>query len=205
MRHPSAAALIDIVENAPGSPRVAERQHLESCRSCQAQVASLRAALADARSDDAAEPSPLFWDHFAARIADAIHDEPPPVEQRARFGWVSRRTLGWTVAALVLMLGITPLTPVLRRATLHAPPFHPDIHAGGDITLALDSSEDLDADGRWGDVRAQAERLPWDAAQQADDISARPGTVEQALTQLTVDERAELARLLESELKRSGA
>jgi hypothetical protein len=58
-------------------------------------------------------------------------------------------------------------------------------------------------DPTWVDVREAAHVLPWDATQ-ADVISAGPGTAEQFVTELTADERAALARLIDGEMKRSG-
>jgi len=61
----------------------------------------------------------------------------------------------------------------------------------------------VDADERWAVVRAAAEDLAWEDVQAAG-IAASPGATEDVVLQLTADERSELARLLDQELKRNG-
>jgi hypothetical protein len=91
------------------------------------------------------------------------------------------------------------MTSVISRVTLHAPT--PVVSTAGKVDpLAIEIDE------AWGDVREQATwgNLPWDATQ-PDAITAGPGTAEQVVMELTADERVELARLIEREIKRSGA
>ena len=194
MSHLSRTELLDLVEDPDAADT--HRRHLESCEACRATAAALRATLADVRSDDETEPSPLFWDHFAARVSDAIRDDSSEARKYSRFAWLGGHTAAWAAAALVVVLGTTA---VISRVTLHAP------------TPVVGTAERVDPqaielDQAWGEVREQATwgNLPWDATQ-PDAISAGPGTAEQVVMELTADERAELARLIDREMKRSGA
>jgi hypothetical protein len=198
MRHLSRIDRLDIVEDPGGAALAVERRrHLESCEACRTNAAELRATLAQAQRDRGTEPSPLFWDHFAARVSEAIRDESPAPAGHAGLGWFGGLTTAWTVAALVVLLG---MTTVVWRVTLHAPR---RAGAPGVSTVELPAVEHLDSDQQWDEVRAAADGMQWDEAQDAG-ISARPGSAERVVLELTADERAELARLLEREMKRSG-
>ena len=72
--------------------------HLAGCPACRTDVETLGGVLARVRAVDVPEPSPLFWDHLAARVGDAIAREPAPVPDR---GWWSPR-LAWAAAAVVI-------------------------------------------------------------------------------------------------------
>jgi hypothetical protein len=194
MSHLSRTELLDLVEDPV--PPDDHRSHLESCEECRATVAALRATIAEAQRDDGTEPSPLFWDHFAMRVSDAIRDESPTPREYSRVGWFGGHTSAWMAAALVVVLG---MTAVISRVTLHAP-----TPVG---TAARVDPLGTEIDEAWGDVlREQASwgNLPWDATE-PDAITAGPGTAEQVVMELTADERAELARLIDREIKRSGA
>jgi hypothetical protein len=74
-----------------------------------------------------------------------------------------------------------------------------------DIALSAPPTPDnADDDEAWAIVRAAAIDLNWDEVHAAG-ISAHPGDVETVALELTEDERVELARLLDKDLKRNGA
>jgi len=194
LSHDQLMALVEDQLTAALPPQV--RRHVEGCAACQSEAAELRALVIHIREEPGGAPSPLFWDHFAARVADAIRDEAPEGEVRVR-GWnFAGRTAAWTAVAATVLLGSTM---VAWRATLHAPAAA-GIAAGTDDSLRGD---DLEEDPAWKVVRAAADGLPWEDVQAAG-IAARPGSAESVVVEMTPEERAELARLLESELKRSG-
>jgi hypothetical protein len=203
MRHLSRTELLDIVDPHEGAALAVERRHhVDTCDACRTEVTTLRATLAEARQDAGGEPSPLFWDHFAARVSEAIRDESPDTVEPARLSWFGGQAAAWTVAVLMVVLG---MTTVAWRATLHAP-----TAAGGGTTVVTTTpaeaprlGEDPD-DRAWKIVQSAADGLQLDDAQAAE-IGARPGSAERVVMDLTDDERAELARLLESEMKRTGA
>ena len=197
MSHLSRTEFLDLVEQPDAAAR--HHPHFESCEVCRTTAAALRATLADVRNDDEIEPSPLFWEHFTARVSEAISDESPASPEHSRLGWLRGHTAAWAAVGLVVLLGMTTL---VWRVTLHAPT--PVVETGG--TGGGDPSilERPELDQRWVDVREAVRDLPWDATQ-ADAVSAGPGTAEQVVMELTADERAELARLIDREMKRSGA
>ena len=90
MRHLSPDQLIAFIEDPQTrdlTPQ--ERRHVEQCAACQSEATAMRALLTEIREEPGGAPSPLFWDHFAARVADAIRGEAPEpaVEATAwRFG-----------------------------------------------------------------------------------------------------------------------
>lgn len=197
MSHLSRTELLDVVEDPDAAAR--HHPHLESCEACRTTAAALRAALADVRSDDETEPSPLFWDHFAARVSDAIRDESQAAPKHPLLEWLGGRTAVWAAAALIVLLAMTTL---VWRVTLHAPTSQIDELAGKN-TPAPDVPT-VDEDQEWTQVQDAVDRLQWDDVQAAD-ISARPGLAEGVVMELTADERLELARLIEREMKRTGA
>ena len=81
-----------------GALDATRQAHLASCAACRTDVETLGGVLARVRAVDVPEPSPLFWDHLAARVGDAIAREPAPVPDR---GWWSPR-LAWAAAAVVI-------------------------------------------------------------------------------------------------------
>src|SRR5215831_7618473 len=73
-QHLSPQQFVDAAENAAPA---AVQAHLDACRVCAARVAEMRAVLDDLDSaPEMPEPSPLFWDHFSARVRAAVDAEP---------------------------------------------------------------------------------------------------------------------------------
>jgi hypothetical protein len=184
-RHLSAAELLDLAEGAAD-----ERSypHLASCDDCRGELADARAAIALARSVDAPEPSPLFWDHLSARIHDAVAaDRSSSSAQRTP--WVPWRLAVPLGAAMIVAvaLGVLPRTsrntPVdpAPQAPIDASTTAPDVPIADDASLSF--------------VADLASDLDWDAAAQAG-FTARPGDVEDVLPTLSATETAELQRLL---------
>jgi hypothetical protein len=197
MSHLSRTEFLDFVEDPDAADR--HRRHLESCEECRATAAALRATLAEVRRDDETEPSPLFWDHFAARVSEAIRDEAQAVPEHTRLAWLGGHTAAWAAAALIVLLGMTTL---VWRVTLHAPTSvtsQPAAEGPG-----RPAGETTGADKEWTKVQDAVATLQWDEVQAAG-ISVRPGSAEGVVMELTADERVELARLIEREMKRSGA
>ena len=85
-------------------------------------VVMLRSALADVRTDEGHVPSPLFWDHLAARVSDAVRNEAPIATGPAWIAWMRSPATAWaTSASIAVLLMVT----ALWRATLQAPvPLH---------------------------------------------------------------------------------
>lgn len=202
MKHLSREDFVDLVE-CPTQLSPDRRRHLEVCAECRVQADNLRAVRLMASEDPPTEPSPLFWDHFAARVAEQIRAEPIPT---ASARWSPLSFASWAVAATVAVLLITT---ALWRTTLHAPaptvivPTH-EASVSGQAGADVEAVDDLDADEAWAVVRAAAANLSWEEADEAG-IAAHPADVEDAALRLNAAERAELARLLNADLKRNGA
>lgn len=208
MNHLSPAELVDYVERASDLPEP-RAQHARTCARCRGETEALRSALALATTDDVPAPSPLFWDHFPARVSAAIrNDTIRSADSGHASGWrwaSSRRTVMLATAALVILT-------VVWRATIYAPvppakPVVASLHHGPvaspDAPIVPDHTRDADEDPAWALVRAAADDLRWEEAHAAG-LSARPGAAEGLALELTAEERLELARLLGQELKHNG-
>ncbi len=210
MKHLSRATLLEAIES-PAQLPAPDARHLRECSGCRAQVDALRAVLARAAGDRAPEPSPLFWEHFAARVSAAVRSEPMP---RTSSAWVSRLSRPMTTWAVAVVAAVLVIVSVVWRVTLHAPtPVGPgpmpaatasSAATPGATALVAPPADNLDADERWAVVRVAAEDLAWEDVHDAG-IGARPGAAEAVALELTAAERSELARLLDRELKRNGA
>ena len=159
------------------------------------------AVLREVADIDVPEPSPLFWDHFGARVNRAIDAAP------ATRPWWRSPGYAWLAVAAALFIAV---------ATFYALTMPRE----GDVTIAAGSSPgadpvsatlraetdgiDIESDEAWAVVRTFADELEYDEAREAG-VMPRAGSVERAATELSVEERAELVRLIEEDLKRTGA
>ena len=188
MTHLRDAEFVDVIDGTLPPVRLA---HLRSCDTCRTTADELRHTLATASSDrPAAEPSPLFWEHFGRSVNRSI-DAPP---QGFRWWSAPRLAFGALAMVTVLLLALTVITSRNTRPTPPAPPA---------AAASAQEADDLDADMDWAVVRAAADDLNLDEAQ-AEGLVARPGTADRMALELTHAERAELIRLLQTEFK-SGA
>jgi hypothetical protein len=156
----------------------------------------LRTIRSIAAEDRIPEPSPLFWDHFPARVAAALRTEPAPAER-----WRAAPLATWaSVAAVVTLL----LSIALFRTTVHAPLSRTTVPVEQADVSTVDPVDDVESDEAWAVVRAAAADLASEDAEAAG-ITAHPGDIEREALRLNADERRELARLLNENLKRNGA
>jgi hypothetical protein len=201
MNHLSESEIADYVESRLASNRLA---HAERCGVCSERADALRRILAEALRDEMPAPSPLYWDHFAARVADAIRDETPDPAPLIPASWRGAAVTRWAVAAAT---AIVVMTTIVWRATLHAPvrrAVPPAAIAAVSHAPVEVAPDDIETDQAWAVVRTATDGLGWDEAQAAG-ISARPGSAEGVALELSAEERAELARLIGTEMKRRGA
>ena len=209
MKHLSHAELVDLIDDRFADAAVPDRlrRHVALCAACRTKADALRDVLATALADERAEPSPLFWEHFGTRVADAVRDiTPDPGPEPAWLRFRGPVVATWTaIAAAVVLVILT----VVSRETLHAPTAPVPVAAGTPAprvaeTVASPPADDVDADEAWAVVRTAAEGLAWDDAH-AVGLAVHPGSAERVALELTADERSELARLLAGEIKRRGA
>lgn len=195
MSHLSETEVVDLLEGVLAGDRMG---HVEACPACREQVEALGAVLRSARDDEITEPSPLFWDHLSARVAEAIDVVPPSrwaaVLASGRWRLVSAAVLMLLVAGVAWQIFFS-----LDRASDVAQPSAEQTLADSDVDA--DIEDPLDA---WDALEALAEDLAWEDAQ-AIGIASRPGSAEPLVNDLTGEERAELVRLIEEEMKRQGA
>ena len=213
MGHLRAEELIDLAERARPEASV---PHLRSCERCRRQLADLRAALPEVHRHDVPEPSPLFWEHFSARVHEAVAAENLPRSASWLDLWGRPRLTMISVAgacvvlavAAVMSLGdgfvrgdvampapsVTSVAPVPPIAPVG--PVRDDAPDADLIALADDPALDLVAD-----LAAQVE---WDMAGETG-LETHEATSDSAVGQLTAVERRELQRLLKEELAHTGA
>lgn len=188
-----------VIEAAEGGLSLAGARHLATCARCASRVRGLQHTLMQIGEVHVPEPSPVFWQRFAANVNAAIRESPA-----ARQARLSRWMLGWASAAAILVISLIGFQ--LMRS-------------GGDVSQSVPGTDtlqsetgnqpgsdsyDIDADEAWAVVRSLAEELHYDEAHEAG-VMPHPGSVERAATELSDEERAELIRLIEDDLKRTGA
>jgi predicted anti-sigma-YlaC factor YlaD len=181
--HLSPAERIDALDGALSTDR---RAHLNQCPQCRAGVAALAETARVLRSSDVPEPSPLFWDHQAARIAEAVAAEPTlHASLLPRLGW------GGAVAAAVVA-GLVVLVPHRVPSGVPAPGTMPAV-------APSEASADVESDHAWTLLTTVGGDLDEESA--VDALHPAPGTVDEAVGALDPDERAVLAALLRHGLK----
>lgn len=178
----------ELIEHLEGALRAERAAHLAACQRCRREADGLAAALSDARGVEAPDPSPLFWEHFSARVRDAM-DAPPESRLKAVWGAFRRPGLALAGVTIVALLVIAGVWQREVRAPVDPGTVAPDITA----ELSIDPS--LEADPEWTFVATMADGIDWDAAGAAG-LGVRLGAAERAALQLSHDEQAELTRLL---------
>ena len=194
--HLRETEFVDLLDAVLPSERMA---HFDQCQACREKADAFSAIVAAVQQKPVPEPSPLFWEHFSARVRTAIESEPPPAAS-----WrlvLSRPSVRWSAvaaaAALVIAVG-------LWRGDTRAPS-----PSTADSQIAVTSSardvadqslEDLESDEAWALVRSVADELDADEIDAAG-IRARPGATERVVGGLSDIERVALAELIQSEIK----
>jgi hypothetical protein len=182
-RHLTSHELIDDLDGTLDRPRAA---HLDACARCREQAAALSGVMTELGADEVPEPSPLFWEHFSARVRQSTAEAAAPASGLARVWKPAAALLGACAAGLLL------------AAVLWWP-------AGGrpaspDARVADISVEDpiLADDGPWTLIVLAAESVAWDEA--ADHFPVAPDVADEAVAGLSSAERAEFARLIQADL-----
>jgi hypothetical protein len=186
MSHLTPEQLIDFLEEeSPVDPQLSA--HLDVCEACRVRRDELAATLAIVRSDEAPNPSPLFWDHFPTRVLASVDSPTSSQRSPAWATWAVSAAAAALVAAIVLggalNRGGAPDPPMIEVASGPTPADDP----------AFDASFEFIAD--------LASDMDWDAADAAGLVA--PGASEQAVLFLTAEEVRELERLLNAALAKS--
>jgi hypothetical protein len=170
----------------------ARHPHLAVCEQCRRAVAGDRALLDLARAVDVPEPSPLFWDHFSARVAARLREEPGSGRARARLPWRFLAPLAATVTLLVVIvvIGTRPASPPLASAG-----FAPAVPSASATATVDQGAADDDAWALLGQLAGD-----FDVETLGDSLGhSFPGGSDPVVWQLNDGERAELTRLLQAE------
>jgi hypothetical protein len=101
--------------------------------------------------------------------------------------------------ALVLVAGVTWQVLLKMESPSLSGPVPPS--AATEAATDADLDEFIDA---WDAIEASATDLDWEDAQSIG-IASHPGSAERMVGDLTAEERSELGRLIEEEMKRTGA
>jgi hypothetical protein len=143
------------------------------------------------------EPSPLFWEHFGARLRDAVERQPTPV---VRTGWQQWILQGawprWAVGAATLLVCVTLAWVGVRESRHSRLPGPASAVEATDPGFATTLSDE-----DWNLVVSMAEDVTVDDADEPG-LAVRPGASDRALTDLSSEQRNELARLLTAEMAR---
>jgi hypothetical protein len=181
---------IDSLEGTLGPDRAA---HLDGCRACRDAVARLRETFDAARRVGVPEPSPLFWQHQAARISELVAGESI---QRPRSAWTyaAWAGIGASVAAagLLFLRTASPPEPSSSATGVQA--------RDGMPALSEPAPHDASDEHAWSVVEGLGGEIDGDAATAA--LTPATGAADRAVEDLDSDERAELVRVLQHELTR---
>ena len=200
MKHLSPSELVDYVEGTLDADRAA---HVPACKACGREAEALQETAHETATVDVPEPSPLFWDHFSARVREEIRKPPA----RATWTWGRTGPLAAAAAALLIVAVVlasrAPVrTPIDRKhavsdasyaKTLTASPLRQE--------LASPAPESADTDDEaWTLLKDAAGDLQMDEAR-AVGFAVGPGMVDRAVLDLSPRERVELRRLIEDEIR----
>jgi len=203
----------EFTDFADGTLPTSRARHLETCAACRMKADEIRAVLRAASDVDMPEPSPLFWDHFSARVSDAVRREAPGAEDswRAR---AARLMMPIAVMAVVVITVVsTMLLPRLAEtprpdsalASSHTangsvpPSSRATVERDGTVREAPIEAKDAEV---WAVLTAAASDMGLDEARAAG-MRAQPAAVDRAVQRLNQDELTELGRLLQCQLKGS--
>jgi hypothetical protein len=168
--------------------------HLTDCAACRSSVDEGRRVLALVADIDVPEPSPLFWDHLAARIGRATPDVPRPSRGRWRgLRWPAFTAAAIAVVAIALALRSTvvraPGEPAVAPSTIAAVPEPAPVSPDRPDPDAADDSP-------WTDVVQMAAGLSTDDLHGVAALDVSP-----LVADLNPAEREAFVRLLRAEME----
>jgi hypothetical protein len=192
MTHLSPAEFVDLIDGALPPSREA---HVESCADCRSQAAALQSVLRDAARIAVPDPSPFFWDRLSARIRASVAESAPVSGIRRVVPLAS------AAALIVALVGGAWLA---RNAGAPPPAVRVVPTPAVERPRAMLDESALDAaNGEvWDVLTSVAADMAIDEAAAAG-MTVHPAAIDGAVQKMSPDERKELARLLQSELKHS--
>ncbi len=178
----------EFVDAADGILSAARLQHVDACALCRRELETVVDMLRAGAAGPVPEPSPLFWDHFSARVRKAIAAEPSP-RQTSWSDWLRWPVLVPLAGLAILVIAIVAALPGNLPAPVGDDRQSVDLSAAGDVTI----------DAEWRALAEVVGPLDWDTAVEAGLVTA-PGAADLAMLDLSSDERRELSRLVATEL-----
>ena len=204
MTHLSPAEFVDL---ADGTLAPLRARHAAQCEDCRRQATLIGDALQLASiSTDVPEPSPMFWDHFSARVRESVAAEPT---QRVGLIWrFLNAPRGLQPGIAVLLVAVAIFAAALlprghRNQVVLAPTTATVAPATGDPDQERETTLDSNHAEVWSVLTAAAADLKYDEAT-AVGMAVQPAAIDQAVQRLTSAELTELGRILQTELKGSG-
>jgi hypothetical protein len=200
MKHFSPSEFVDFAEGTLAPARAA---HADGCDDCRAQGALIRDAIRATATSEIPEPSPLFWEHFSARVREGVAAEAP----HTAWSWLGGRQSIRLAAAIAIVVAVVSTAWLMREPKVSRVPV-PATQQQAASTPVVGHSADLDAgidaDNAevWAVLTAAASDMAIEEARAAG-MKPHPAAVDRAVQGMTTAELAELGRLLQSEIKRS--
>jgi hypothetical protein len=207
MRHLTDVEHVDLLDGALAPSRAS---HVEECEVCRAASERMREVLARMSEAAIPEPSPLFWEHFSARVHEDVRDAETSAAS-GWWGWTDSATVRWAMSgALLTVLLVAAVWKASAPGSDVRAPLTTASTAAGSVADDVDLLDAIDPDTEeaWALVRTIADDVllddsSWDDAA-TEGLGVRPGSAERAMGTLTGPERSELVRLLEAETKQPG-
>jgi len=185
--HLSPDQFTDALDGATVPPAV--QAHLASCDACRAQVDALAVLIHQAGSADAAiDPSPLFWDHFSARVRQAT--AAIPVQTRWWERWMFAAVRPAMAMAAVLLAAVLSM---LLRSPAPSGAFDAAARPGPAAPEATIVAENADDDAVFDLMLNLASDLTPEAIRE---ISPSAFAATGVVDRMTPDERAMFVRLV---------
>ena len=199
-QHLRPEEIVDFVEDRQSRLDPDRAAHVTTCDACREQVRELREVMLEASDLTVPEPSPLYWEHSARRVSDAV-----TADARTRRGrWWQRMSLSHVTTAVTTATVVVAVVFGLPRILLDRPTIEPEVDSVM-LQTALDSPEDeipATAPADWALLLTMADTVEW-LEEEADLLMVDREAISSAVFELTVDERRALVRLLEAELENS--
>jgi hypothetical protein len=200
MPHLTPGEMLDLAEGSPvEAGRDSAAHHLASCADCRREIDEIRLILSDLTANEMAEPPPLFWDQLSAQVRARIETEGARRTLVPRAEWLTfpgRAAAVGTTAALVILIAVMTTDRPAGPARVAAPAA---LLPGEAASAVAPGEADASSLRLLGGLAAG---LSWDEVSEAGLMLDR-GSVDDALAELTPEERSAVERLLQEALSPS--
>ena len=176
MTHLTDVELVDLVDGTLAPRAGAAPRRLR--RPAERRASAIRETLSRAADAEIPEPSPLFWEHFSARVQRGGRDAES-MAPSGWFGWAQSATVKWAMSGALLTLLLVavvwrasaPRSGVARLRDLSRPPpapvpqtpthFDPDLDEAWALvrTVADDVARDTPASDEMRGTRSRRKAL----------------------------------------------